>query len=385
MDGYGLPHEHVERAAELGMTALALTEHGNVSSHIRLEKAAQAAGIKPIFGLEAYTGHTDEDRRSKFKWHLTVLAENETGYRNLLKITTESWDKDFYYEPTVAGKVIARHADGLVVLSGCNGSKIATDLLGGKGIPEHRANLRAGARTAAQFRDCFGDAYYLEVQPFPELPRSRALNESLEAIGRRLRIPLVATADVHYPHAADNEMQVILHAAGRGGQTAEFQSRSWEYDVLLTYPESDRELWRKLTATGLSREAAKQAILNTAVIAERCNVELPKARRLRFPLEHPGDTAEKILWNWLLAGLGDRGFRFQDGHEGGHRVTYADGYWERMVREYELIISKDFADFFLATADVVSWAKDQGIAVGPAALRRRASPATCCASRRSTR
>lgn len=357
MDGFASPAAHIERAAELGMNALALTEHGNVSSHVRLEKAAQAAGIKPVFGLEAYTGPVTEEERSKFKWHLTVLAENGTGYRNLLRITTEAWSEGFYHEPTVGGESIAEHADGLFILSGCTGSKLATDLLGGKGRPEHRAYLRAGENTAAQFRDCFGDHYFLEVQPFPELDRCRALNQALERIGHRLRIPLVATADVHYPHAADNEMQLILHAAGRGGHTAEKQAQNWEYSVKLTYPESDRALWRRLVQTGLTREAAKQAVLNAGAIAERCTVELPKARRLRYPLRD-GEKAEQVLWDWLITGMSDRGLRRGDEE----RTAYLD----RLVTEYELIKSKDLADFFLATADVVSWAKDQGIAVGPA-------------------
>jgi DNA polymerase-3 subunit alpha len=289
-DGVGSPEAHVSRVAELGMTAMALTEHGNISSHVRLEKAAKAAGIKPLYGLEAYTWPASVER-SKYKYHLTVLAENETGYRNLLRIVTESWSAGYYYDPTVSGELIADHADGLVILSGCNGSKIATDLLGGKGVPEHRPNLRAAARTAAQFRDCFGDAYYLEVQPFPELPRSRDLNMALEEIGRRLRIPLVATADCHYPKAEDSDLQMIIHAATRGGVTAERQSQNWEYDVPLTFPESDRYLWKRLVATGLSREAAKQAVLNAGVIAERCSVELPKAQRLRYP-----GTIKEMTW-----------------------------------------------------------------------------------------
>jgi DNA polymerase-3 subunit alpha len=121
MDGYGTPEQHVERASELGMESLALTEHGNVSSHVRLEKAARKAGIKPIFGVELYTGGVDDEHRSKYKWHLTVLAENQTGYKNLLELVSRGWAEGFYYEPTVSGEMLAQHSEGLVVLSGCAG------------------------------------------------------------------------------------------------------------------------------------------------------------------------------------------------------------------------------------------------------------------------
>jgi DNA polymerase-3 subunit alpha len=152
-DGYGTPAQHAARAAELGYTAMALTEHGNVSSHFQFEKAALKAGIRPIFGLEAYCGsvleENDERRlvqrggevellpaRSAFKNHLTLLATTARGYRNLNKIVTGSY-RDYYYHPTVSGGNLAANAADIVALSGCSGSLLACSLLGGKGSPEH--------------------------------------------------------------------------------------------------------------------------------------------------------------------------------------------------------------------------------------------------------
>src|SRR4051794_41142188 len=105
LDGYGTPEQHVKAAADLGMPALALTEHGNVSSHVKLEQAAKKHGIKPIFGCELYTGAVDEENRSRWKWHLTVLAENQVGYQNLLRLVSEGWKQGFYFEPTVSGEM----------------------------------------------------------------------------------------------------------------------------------------------------------------------------------------------------------------------------------------------------------------------------------------
>lgn len=285
-DGYGPPEAHVERAIELGYDAIAFTEHGNVSSHFRAEKAAIKLGIKPIFGIEAYTGAVDPENRRQMKWHLTILTMNAEGYANLNGLVTQSY-RDYYYDPTVSGGNLARHNSGLIVLSGCTGSKLACDLVGGKGIPDHieSPDMGSAISTAGKFQDLLGDRYYLEVQAFPELEKTCAINPCYEKIGKELGIPLAATMDVHYPRPEDNDMQLILHAAHRGKNDYEAQARSWNYDVLLTLPESDKQIYDKLRGTGLSKAGATEAIASTAAIAERCSVTLPKAERLRYPVE----------------------------------------------------------------------------------------------------
>lgn len=289
MDGFRSPEEHVARAAELGMTAMALTEHGNVSSHPQLEKAAKKYGIKPIFGLEAYT---ELKPRSRRKFHLTILAMNQEGYRNLNRIVTRSWQEGFYQWPTVRGEMLWDHSEGLIVLSGCSDSLLACSLLGGKSIPEANASWERAVKTAKRFKERLGDRYYLECQMFPELARTKVINEAYERLSGELSIPLVATADVHYPHPDDNEMQVILHAAGRGNNTAAKQAESWEYEIRLTHPESDKAVMEKLAGTGLSRRGAGMALASTAEIAERCDVTLPKAP----PIEYPGTEADLQPW-----------------------------------------------------------------------------------------
>ena len=283
-DGFGTPAQHVARAKKLGYTAIALTEHGNVSSHFQLEKHALAAEIKPIFGIEAYCGDTTEEKRQQYKFHLTILAATAEGYRNLNRIVTRSY-QDFYYHPTVAGSVLADHADGLIVLSGCSGSLLACTILGGKGLPEPDEPDLAGARaTIRRFKRVFGDSYFLEVQPFYELDRTQDMNPCYEWLAQKESVGLVATCDVHYPTMEDSEMQAVLHAANRGSGSVDDQMREWNYDVPLTLPESDRELYGRLRKTGLYARAAQGAIDNAAYIASLCNVTLPKAEPLRYPI-----------------------------------------------------------------------------------------------------
>jgi len=286
-DGYGPVADHVARAVELGYYAIAATEHGNVSSHFQLEAAALKAGIKPLFGLEAYTGPVDEEHRSQWKYHLTILAENLNGYRNLNRVVSHSY-LDTYYHPTVSGGSLGANRDGLVILSGCTGSLLACSLVGGKGIAEPTS--RDGyawddARLVIQrFAAMFGNRYFLEVQPFWELDKSRKINTAYAKLSRETGVPLVVTNDVHYPRPEDSEMQAILHAVRRGKHTVEEAMRDWNYEVPMTLPESDRALGERLMKTGLTRAEAWDAICNSREIAEMCNVTLPKAERLRYPI-----------------------------------------------------------------------------------------------------
>lgn len=359
MDGHRPPAAHVDRIADLGMGALALTEHGNVSSHAALEKAAVKAGVKPIFGLEAYT---EVDPNSRRKFHLTMLAMNEEGYRNLNRIVSASWH-NFYQWPTVSGAMLAEHNEGLIVLSGCADSLLACALLGGKTIDPSEASYARAKQQAQKFQALLGDRFYLEAQMFPELERSRDINSAYERLGRECGIPLVATADCHYPHPDDNEIQVILHAAGRGAGSVAAQEATWEYDIRLAPPTSDAVVSERLMATGLSRRYASMALGATAEIATRCSVVLPKAERLRFPAHEirPGLTTTELLWEWLREGWS---YRLKQGNK---NLRYRrEECHARLKYEMDLILSKDFSDYFAMLAEVLRIVKDEGIPVGPA-------------------
>lgn len=363
MDGFGTPEQHMERSAELGMDAQAVTEHGNVSSHVRHEKAGNKHGVKPIFGLEAYTGPSNmRETHNTRKWHMTLLAMNEQGYRNLMRMVTKSWlpgemGGGFYMWPTIMGEDLAEFHEGLIVTSGCADSKLACDLLGGKG--NDKGSVKAARRTMAGFQDLLGDRFYLETQAFPELDRTHAINEWYEAESRRTGIPLVATQDVHYPHRDDNKMQVILHTAGRGGSSVEATEAGWEYNIRLTHPTSDKAWLKRLRGTGLSRGASEAALAATGEIASRCNVTLPKATNLKFPT--PANVSIKeYIWDLLRKGWVHRS-------KANKRLIHEQArYLERLHYEMDLIEQKEFLDYFAMLAEATIWCKDRGIAVGPA-------------------
>jgi len=247
-----------------------------------LEQAAQAHGIKPLFGVEAYTAPEDmRETKNQRKWHLTILAMDGEGYQNLMKMVTRSWDEDFYRWPTILGSNLKENNAGLIVASGCSDSHLACSLLGGKGIEV--GDYRAAVKVLKRYKRLLGDRYYLEVQRFPKLERTRILNRQYAAWSKEFGIPLVVTSDVHYPFPEQNEMQKILHAAGRGTGTVAAAEAEWEYDILMTYPQSDAEVLEDLIKTGLKKSEAQGAIASTAEIAERCTVTLPKMDRIRYP------------------------------------------------------------------------------------------------------
>jgi DNA polymerase-3 subunit alpha len=280
-DGYGLPKEHVEFTANAGGKAIALTEHGNLSSGVQLEKACKEHGIKPIYGIEGYIANPKERR----KCHQTILASNAIGLQNLNRLVSQSW-RDFYRWPTIHLNYLEEFNEGIIVLSGCADSLLSCTLLGGKHLGEKRLtytedNYASAVRVIEWYKAVFEDRYYLEVQRFPGLDRCRALNPAFERLSADTGVPLVATSDCHYVFARDAEMQKILHAAHRNS-TVNKQEAAWEYSITLDIPSSDAQVYVDLVNTGLSGDVANEALLNTGRIADRCNVELPKVEPLRY-------------------------------------------------------------------------------------------------------
>jgi DNA polymerase-3 subunit alpha len=335
------------------MPALALTEHGNVSSHVQLEKAALASGIKPIFGVELYCAVGERQRKN----HLTVLAETQEGYSNLLELVSHTFSEGFYYEPTANGDMLKTYRQGLIVLSGCQGSLLFTSLVGGKNIDPKDASFTRALRVARRFKHSFGDSYYIEVQAFPHLEGTRNANPYLADIARRLDVPLVATFDCHYTVPEEREIQQVLHNIRPGERrTLEEMTRDWGYDENLCPPWTDNMVIRKLVGTGLTHKEATAAVMNTNEIMQRCHVEIPNLEMVRFP----GDKPSREIWrDWLQEGWRYRGCHTMSKQE---RKRYR----ERLKHEMDIIESKDFVDYFLIVSDAVRWAKDNDIAVGPA-------------------
>lgn len=396
-DGFGPVKTHVQRVADLGMKAVCFTEHGNTSSHAQLEKACKEYGVKPLYGCELYTAPTDLESpdgspiRTRKKFHQTVIARNEAGYRNLNRMVSASWRDHFFQWPTTSARLLEEFSDGLCVLSGCADSLLSCTLLGGKELGPKRLEYSRGDFARARevierYQDIFGEWYFLEVQRFPGLDRTCVLNPAFAELSKITGARLAATSDVHYPYPEDNEMQRVLHAAHRGG-TVEQVDASWEYDILLTYPTSDREIRDDLIATGLSRSDARAAIEATAYIARECTVELPKNEPIKFP--YPGsdmDGMEKT-WSWETEPEDEDGFvreypsieayvwqKLRDGwrfrSERNEEMVRSDEreaeYVERLQYEMDQVSAKGFLHYFAMLSDAVSWAKDHKIPVGPA-------------------
>lgn len=233
--------------------------------------------------MEGYIAEEGEQR----KFHQTILAMDQSGFANLNGLVSQSW-RDFYRWPTIHKSNLVEHSDGLIILSGCADSELSCTLLGGKSYGDKRLeyskeNYSAAIRLIQWYQTVFQDRYYLECQRFPGLDRTRALNPAFERLSADTGVPLVATSDCHYVYARDNEMQKILHASHRGS-SVDAVSASWEYGITLDIPASDEQVYVDLVGTGLSGDAANEALLNTSRIADRIAVELAKVSPLHYPI-----------------------------------------------------------------------------------------------------
>jgi DNA polymerase-3 subunit alpha len=345
LDGAIRVKDLVERAAELGMPAVAMTDHGNLYGAVDFYKRATKAGVKPIIGCETYVTrqeHGARNRRDNF--HLILLAKSNTGYQNLSRIVSRAFLKGFYYDPCTDLQSLAEHAEGLVCLSGCLGGELASTFRN-----EGRA---AAERVAAEYREIFGDSYYLEIQ-HNGYDEQVGYNEELSSLGRQMGIPLVATNDCHYMHASEHEAQEALMAV-QTGKTLADENR-------MRHPAA--ELWFKDLATMMEQFSDHpEAVENTLRIAEACNVEMKLGQVLlpKFPVPEGYDLGS-YLSEQSYEGLARR---FREAKAFG-RTPDEGAYRARLQTELGIITSMDFPGYFLIVWDFIRHAKEAGIPVGP--------------------
>ncbi len=331
----------VQKASELGMNALAITDHANLYGAIPFYRACKQAGINPIIGMEAYV--IDGDLRDRplrgapAPFHLVLLAENEQGYRNLLKISSIAQTEGHHLVPRVNKDVLKRHAEGLIALSGCHQGEVARHLLDGD---------FAAARTAAEwYRDIYGPKnFFLELQDH-RTELERRLNQRLMQLHRETGIPLVATNNVHYVEQREVRWHDVLLAIGQGRAVDE--ENRFRYETDEYYLKSGDEM-ASLFAW------APDAIANTAAIAERCSLVIRFDQQIlpRFPLPAGTDPAA------YLAQLCERGLR-----ERYREITPAIR--QRLEHELSIITRTGFTDYFLIVWDFMRYAHEQGIPTGP--------------------
>ena len=339
LDGAASIKPLMKRLKELGMNACAVTDHGAMYGVVEFYQAAKKEGIHPVIGCEVYVCANMNDRTGGMRdsSHLILLAENNEGYHNLIKIVSEGFTRGFYYRPRVDFELLKKHSSGLIALSACLSGELSKLLLDGR---------REQARIAAQRHlDTFGEGnYFIEIQDHGIAEQKQILPE-LIALAREMNIPLVATNDCHYLTADDARAHEVLMCIQTGKTLADETRMRMTTDQL--YVKSEEEMRRVFPAF-------PEAIENTQKIAERCQVEFDfKTLHLpKFPLPEGQDAFE------TLKALCEEGLRKK------YPADYTPAQ-ERLDYELNVIRSMGYVDYFLITWDFIRYARDHGILVGP--------------------
>ncbi len=341
LDGEGTIPKLIERAKELGQTAMAITDHGNMYGVIDFYECAKQNGIKPIIGCEVYVA-----ARSRFdkvhdldsqSCHLILLAENDVGYHNLMKLVSAGFIEGFYYRPRIDMDILREHNEGIIALSACMSGVLSRQLLSG--------NYDEAKRRAQEFLDIFGrDRYFIEIQDHGIFEQKK-LNRDLISIARELNIDIVATNDIHYTLKRDSEYQDVLMCIQMGKTVDDEERMKMDCDQL--YLKSEEEMTELFSYI-------PEALENTQKIADRCNVEIEFGKFHLPKFEIPnGLTAYGYLKQ-----LVDRGMR--------ERYPNADeSVVSRMQYELDTISQMGYVDYFLIVWDFIHYAKSHGIPVGP--------------------
>ncbi|MFY9484376.1 MAG: DNA polymerase III subunit alpha [Patescibacteria group bacterium] len=342
LDGLAKVPDLINKAKEMGQEAIALTDHGAMYGVIEFYRAAQAAEIKPIIGAEIYIAPramTDKEPKLDTRpYHLTVLAKNEQGYRNLMKLVSEGHLTGFYYKPRIDKALLRKHAEGLIALSGCPAAEIPRLLQEG--------NYQRAKVIANNYITIFGqENFFFEIQPHPEIPEQALTNKGILKLSEELKIPLVATNDTHYINLKDKQAHEVLLAIQTG--------RDIDDQTRLTMQATDLHLASEQEMRGKLPDLP-QAIENTVKVAELCNLTLPFGQLILPHFEVP--TKQNAL-DYLRTQV-EKGFAIRYG-KGTSAIR------ERLEYELEVIGKTGFAEYFLIVADIVNWAKGRDIWVGP--------------------
>jgi len=343
LDGAIRMKELMKKAAEFGMPAVAITDHGNLFGAIEFYQEATRAGVKPIIGCEAYIApgsHKDRPgSRRDAAYHFTLLTENETGYRNLVKLVTAAHLDGFHYAPRIDKELLAAHSAGLIGLSGCLASEINSAI--------QANNLEKAKQSAAEYRDILGaENFFIELHDHG-MEAQHTCNRVLPQIARDLGVGLVAANDVHFLRRSDHEAHDVMLCIGTGKMVQDENRMRYVPELYFKSPAEMREVFRDFP----------EAITNTLEIGERCHLDLEFGRS-KYP-EYPvpaGKTREGYLRELCYQGLQGRyGERASSNTELIKRLDYELGVLERT----------GFVSYLLIVWDFIHFAKEKGIPVGP--------------------
>ena len=350
LDGSNKIKEYVKRVKELGMNSAAITDHGVMYGVIDFYRACKAEGINPVIGCEVYVAPNSrfdkeltggEDRY----YHLVLLAENNTGYQNLMKIVSKGFTEGYYYRPRVDMEVLREYHEGIIALSACLAGEVQRYIT--KGLYDEAIKM------ALKYRDCFGEGnYFLELQDHG-LPEQRTVNHQLMRMSRELNIPLVATNDVHYTYEEDVDSHDILLCLQTGKKLAD--EDRMRYEGGQYFVKSEEEMRRLFPY-------AQEALDNTQKIADRCHVDIEFGVTKLPHFEVPeGFTPWTYLNHLCFTGLHERYGADEHQPAGNTGQTLK----ERLDYELSVIKRMGYVDYFLIVWDFINYAKKNGIAVGP--------------------
>ena len=341
LDGYSRIDKLLDKCLDLGMDSVAITDHGSMYGVIEFYKQATKKGIKPIIGCEVYVSEKDhkiKDPTNKRYYHLILLAENEIGYKNLVKIVSEAYVNGFYYKPRVSFDFIKDHTEGLIALSACLNGEVNQRIL--------ENDMEAAISTAKKYEDAFGKGdYFLEIQDHG-IPEQKQVNKGVAYLHRKLGIEMVATNDVHYIEREDSYLQDVLLCIQTGALVKdENRMRMPNREFYLKDPDTMSEIFKDY----------ERAIENTTKIAERCKLEIKfHEPHLPYYTKLPEGLSNLDYLKLLV----NQGISKKYKNPTSEIV-------ERVKKEIEVINSMGYVDYFLIVWDFVNYARNNDIAVGP--------------------
>lgn len=338
LDGLSKIDDLVDYAKELGMEAIALTDHGNIYGAVEFFKKAEKAGIKPIIGCEFYVAresrHSKNPKADTLRYHLTVLVKNEVGYKNLTKLVSKAHLEGFYYKPRIDRELLEAHHEGLVCLSGCFKGEIPY-LLG-------LGRFDEAVETAKFFKDLFGEDFYLEVQE-----HDRNFLPKLKEISEKLDIPIVATHDSHYLRREDQAAHEVLLKIQTSNPEGKKGLSMQDYDLSLKSPDEMASIFSD----------TPEALENTVRIAEKCDFKF-ELGKIHLPYyEIPEEYSHLDYLGYLKHQV--------DTRLSGRYKEVTPEVKARIDYEISVIEKTGYASYFLIVQDFILWAKEHGIGVGP--------------------
>ncbi|MFZ5831246.1 MAG: DNA polymerase III subunit alpha [Planctomycetota bacterium] len=350
LDGAAKVSALLKRAQALGMNSLAITDHGNLHGALEFYRTAKELGIKPILGMEAYIApasryHKEASGSKEASHHLTLLAQNRTGFQNLLKLSSKAFLEGFYFKPRIDKDILEEYSEGLICLSGCASSEMNRLLVAGG-----EANLQKAADVVAWYHRVFGDRYFIEVQN-NGVPLQQIATEAAVDLAGRMGLPVVATSDVHYVYREDSEAQDILICVNTGKYRTDTDRMRMETNEF--YLRSPEEMYAAFP--GLD-----DAVARSQEIADSVDIELELGKR-HFPVfTPPGEkSSEDYLRELCIEGLREN-YAHEPERWNGDQLS--DEVLARLERELGVINKLGFANYFLIVWDFVDFSRRQGIA-----------------------